>query len=184
MKTNKISLRQNKIRYFLVLIPHRDSLVIPREIRRKLFEAGFPGAYSFPLAVPLAGLSEPLNREELKHAAGSIRNVTIAKQGWITAGNPGLLQTQDFSFFGPVLDLPLADAVPFSGNRKILHSFQKAVLCTAISAIPAAVEYEPFSFRAAIVTNLAILPLDSGAHLYSYKWRLGPEHWLPSFKGK
>ena len=184
---------------FLVLLPHRDSLLPQENLRTKLFAAGFKGAYSFPPVALLAALSAPLDRNELKEAARGIRNATVAKVGKISAGNIDAViipASDNIVLAGPELDLPALNDISFimeeKTSAKIIHIFQKVILCAAImdSAADltgiqtAAGPMQPFSFRAAVVTNLAIRPLEDGVFPYSLEWRLGPECWLPKNKEK
>jgi len=192
----------------LVLLPHRDSQNIITNYRQELFAAGFKGAYSFPAAAPLAILSKPFDRDELKHTAGTIREATLSGDGKITAAGfkisacPGLLKTA--GFFGPVLDLQLSQCLSENQNEKINFIFTEAVLCAAVVDTLSAETTSPglaesgeiadtgksppvlkqFCFRAARIANMAIRPLEDGAAPYSFEWRLGPECWLPSYRRK
>jgi hypothetical protein len=155
------------------------------DYRRKLFEAGFMGAYSFPAAAPLALLSRPLSKEDLKKIAREIRGVTLSKDGKITATGTGLVRCPENTPFegalcGPLLDIS-AESLSGLNNEKTLYIFPKIILCAAIVSneqIPA--EFPELSFRAAMVSNLAISPLKSGVAPYSLRWRLGQGCWLPA----
>jgi len=186
--------------HFIILIPHRDSLKPLEEYRRRLFTAGFCGAYSFPMVAPLARVSRPFSREELKELARNIRKLPpqgsegaksadekIKSAGTGLAAFPGNL-----TFFGPLLDLPLKESLfPQTSKDKILHVLSSPVLCAAIvsshmnaggeTQIPE--EAPALSFRAASLANLAIRPLAAGDSDYSFEWRIGPPAWLPKHKG-
>ena len=74
---------RSKTSRFVVLVPHRDALKALEDYRRKLFAAGFPGAFSLPIAAPLVCVSRPFNRDELKELAGNIRALTNKTGGKI-----------------------------------------------------------------------------------------------------
>ena len=189
--------------YFIILIPHRDALKPFTAFRQKLFSEGIEGAHAFPLAAPLAQISIPFSRTELKELAGKIRESTKVKSGKISGGETAIVQgPAKFTFFGPLLDIPtLEDS--FQGKEKILRLYHPPVLCAALSEtnmnqVPA------LSFRAGALANLAIRqleprikrkdltatdkppygvsPLSSGGMDYSYEWRQGPLVWLPAYK--
>jgi hypothetical protein len=172
---------------FLVLLPHRDSRNILEDYRRKLFAEGLLGAYSFPPAAPLALLSGPLSKEELKKIASEIRDLTLKNEGKITASGTGLVSCPEntpiggSAFYGPLLNFSI-ESLSGLANEKTLFIFPKLILCAAIvtkdGQIPP-VEAPEFGFRAAMASNLAISPLKSGATPYSLKWSLGPVCWLP-----
>lgn len=181
---------------FLVLLPHRESRGLLNDYREQLFSAGIKGAWSFPPAAPLAVLSKSLGRNELREIAQKIRSCTLANDGKINAGKPEIVRCPGSAFsteasqdaaaiFGPALDLPAPDTILTAGNENILHIFPKAVLCAALMppcGIPEVCDFRQFSFRAAVITNLVIRPLEYGAAPFSFEWRLGPECWLPAYK--
>jgi len=184
---------------FLVLIPHRDSLVCMEDFRQKLFTAGFRGAYSFPAAAPLATLSRSLTRDELREIGRRIR--TAVNGGMICSGAMDELNLKiqgvdffdDVSFFGPALDLPPLRQIVGIGNEQVIEVLPSAVLCAGILRagdlgggglgevdLKKIAEFPTINFRAAMITNLTVRPLAGGsAASYSYEWRLGPECWLP-----
>ena len=179
---------------FVILIPHRDALRLIAEYRKMLFSDGFYGAYSFPLAAPLALVSRSFDRAELKELGRNIRNLTKEKDGKIVGSSavqancPG-----GFSFFGPGLNLQLKeDLFPASTKDKILHILSPPVLCVTLlgsEKMPVSKEEPALSFRAASLANLTLRPLDNGAagysyeyysyECYSYEWKIGPPVWLP-----
>jgi len=179
----KNTVNSKKTARFLVLLPHRDSLKLLQDYKLKLFAGGYKGALSFPPVAPLAVLSRCLNREELKKTAHVIRDASLKNNGKITAGKNDFIQSPELCFFGPILDLQCADLAAAFPCEKIIKVFPKTLLCAALAdasgleQFPA--EPEPFSFGAAMVTNLVIRPLASGASAFSFEWRLGPECWLP-----
>ena len=129
---------------FIVLIPHRDTFKLLEEYRQKLFSLGFAGAHAFPIAAPLAELSRPFSREELKETAGNIRELTMQNDGKIQ--NKGTFQysfpgfsrpqagedmekTKLMLFFGPRLNLEAGEEIfPVSARKKILLHFLPPVL--------------------------------------------------------
>ena len=188
---------------FIILIPHRDILKPFGEFRQKLFAEGFPGAHSFPTAAPLAEVSRPFSREELKDLAGNIRKLTMENDGKIRNSGIAVAGCPDkLSFFGAVLDLPVNENLfPQSAKNKILHTFFRPVLCAALvpSDVDSAGESQiqekapALSFRAASLANMVIRPLNAGdcglktgglkTGDYSFEWKIGPPVWLPKWKG-
>jgi hypothetical protein len=169
---------------FIILIPHRDALVSFEEYKRKLFSIGYDGAYSFPLTSPLAAVSRPFNRNELRELAMNIRVVTNEKDGKILSlgaavtnycttplhNESSRLPSGKFTFFGPGLNVSIEENLfPQTAKTKILHIFSPPVLCATLLGSdekPHSEEMPPLSFRAASLANLAIRPLDYGANLH------------------
>ena len=186
--------------HYIIIVPHRDSLKPFEEYRARLFTAGFQGAWSFPTAAPLASVSRPLNREELKELGRNIRELTNKTDGKIHCSGSVLTERRrprtearehgnkkDISFFGVPLNLLVEEAIfPKSARAKILDIFSPPVLCAALVGSgekPPSEEGPALSFRAAFLANLAIRPLESGAADYSFEWKIGPPVWLPKHKG-
>jgi hypothetical protein len=192
---------------FVVLLPHRDAGKIFREYRRRLFASGFPGAFSFPAAVPLALVSRPLSAGELQALARALRQASIegGRDGTFTAGPPRSLPfpreaspLAGLSLFGPALDPPVPgfDGASGSAFPACRYSFPALILCGAL--IPAGGEGRekapppagdlfpaPLSFRAAAVANLVIRPLDlppGPEPAYSFEWKTGRPSWLPAYR--
>lgn len=178
---------------FVILIPHRDMAGPLHALSRRLFAAGIPGAWSFPYAAPLALLKRPLLPPELQSLASELRSGTLrdATDGKINLGKPALVPCPGFhGFFGPALDLP-PPSLPYPG---VLYPFPKLVLCTGLFApgdeallnnIPDIPPVNPAFFRAAMVANLTIKPLETvpeGAANYSFTWRIGKPRWLPAYR--
>jgi hypothetical protein len=181
---------------FIILIPGRDTEKLLDGYRAALFAKGVYGAYSFPPAAPLAELSRPFSRDELKELAGIIRKLTMAHDGKISGSeccsNTGF---GDLSFFGPKLDIPAAGGLLSETARgKIARALFPPILCAAlVHSGSGSAEKNPqpekgpaFSFRAAALANLAIRPLPGGgageASALSFEWRIGPPVWLPAYK--
>ena len=185
-----------KTKRFIILIPHRDALKSLDDYRTRLFAGGFPGAYSFPAAAPLALVSSPLNREELGELARNIRRPGNGTDGKIHCSGTTLIGFPGkFSFLGLCLDLLLNESLfPQTAKDKILHIPLSPVLCAAIvnsgflsaetncpGENPILKEAPELSFRAASLANLAIRPLAGGEADYSFEWKIGPPVWLPKY---
>ena len=178
---------------FIILIPGRDTEKILDEYRAALFARGLFGAYSFPPAAPLAELSRPFSRDELKKIAGNIRNLTMAHDGKISSS--GSCTNDGFgklSFFGPHLDLP-EELFSETAKGKIARTFFPIVLCAALTdsgsnssvGDPQAEKCPALSFRAAAIANVTIRSLSGGngeALPFSFEWETGPLVWLPAYK--
>jgi hypothetical protein len=183
--------------HFAILVPHPDSAASLRGQSRFLFAAGLNGAWSFPLAAPLALLKRPLGEGELRDLAAALREATLPRGGKIGLGKHLLVPCPGFhSFFGPALDLE----PPPLPSPAVVHAFPALVLCVALAALaeeplvgrirdlPPA---NPGFFRAAMAANLSIRPLEgafpassvpAAANNYSFEWRLGKPRWLPSLR--
>ena len=118
---------------YIILIPHRDALKSLEEYRRRLFANGLAGAHSFPLAAPLAEVTHPFSREELKELARNIRDLTRERDGKILSRGTAIVSGSGMSFFGPRLDIPVKeDFFPQTAKGKLLSSLLPPVLCAAI----------------------------------------------------
>ena len=168
--------------HFIILTPHRDALKSLREYRQKLFSMGITGAHSFPLTAPLAELSRPIGREELKELAENIHQLSRNDDGKISSGPAVIAQCRDrFSFYGPELIIPAKNKIfPAEIKRKIITPFAQVVLCAALllDGEKAAGDAPAPTFRAAALTNLEIHPLNEAG--YSLEWKIGPPVWLPN----
>jgi hypothetical protein len=94
-------LKKNEVYHFIIIVPHRDSLKPFEEYRAKLFAAGFPGAWSFPNAAPLASVSQPFSRDELKGLGRNIRLLTAGNDGKIFCSGSTLTKftTENTEFY-------------------------------------------------------------------------------------
>jgi hypothetical protein len=171
--------------HFVILIPHRDGGRITEEYRRKLFASGFAGAFSFPAAAPLALVSRPFRRDELKALAGEMRELSLKEggEGKFRSSGAGItaFPAGGLNFFGSLLE-PWEEDLLSLGGSKVLYRFPVLCLCAALlgpSDVPA--EAGPaLSFRAAMTANLAISPLTQGESGYSFSWKIGRPLWLPA----
>ncbi|MDR1400630.1 MAG: hypothetical protein LBJ41_11975 [Treponema sp.] len=177
--------------HFVVLIPHRDSAQTLEPYSRKLFSAGFAGAYSFPNVAPLALVSHAYSRNDLKTLALSQRNLSARSQD----GKLRALSLQTVScpsptltLFGPLLDTPIPSPETFPADAT-LYRFPRLILCAALlgpgdealtrqSILP---ELAVPPFRAAMLANMSLSPLDSGAPAYSFAWEIAESVWLPAY---
>lgn len=188
---------------YIILVPHRDAARALEEYRHKLFSGAVPGAHSFPAASPLAEVSSPFSREELRELSGSIRRLIMENNGkTLNAGANRRSESGIFLFFGPVLNLAINErSFPESATGKISKILSPPLLCAALlnpaglrflaaenssaKEIPVPEDPPSLSFRAAALANLAIRPLKVSAQgsaspaELSYEWRLGPLVWLP-----
>ena len=176
---------------FLVLLPHVDSQKLIHDHRQELFCNGFLGAYSFPIAAPLAILSRPLKIEEIKKISAETRKLTLKNEGKITTSSLSLARCPDIehfsrlSFYGPLFDIPFQEIL-MPINDKIFFLFPEPVICSALykgDELPPTSLLKPFSFRAARIAILAIRPLKSGLKSYSFEWQLNRAVWLPKWRG-
>ena len=178
--------------HFVVLIPHRDSVHALESYRRKLFCAGFMGAYSFPNVAPLALVSRACSRGELKALAQSQRNLSASGQdGKVRALSPQTAPcpAPALCLFGPLLDTPVPPPETFPPGAA-LYCFPRLILCTALlgpgdeALMRQAAMPEPAvpPFRAAMLANMSLSPLNTGAPAYSFAWEIGEPVWLPAYK--
>jgi len=186
--------RKKEVYRFIILVPHRDSQKTLDEYRARLFSIGVPGAFSFPMAAPLASVSRLFSKDELKELGRNIRLFTEGNDGKIFSVGSALTKLttentefhggkKDFSFFGPCLTLFIGKSLFLpSARAKITKILSPPVLCAALigpKEEPPSEEGPVISFRAAALANLAIRPLESGAAGYSFEWKMGPLIWLP-----
>ena len=172
----------------IVLIPHRDVLKPVDAYRRKLFENGFSGAYSFPGTIPLILTKNPYTAAELKQTALFLRAVASGGKydGKFTSKNPEIIHTlPGVSLGGVSFDISLdglkikekAAALPgISLGLTILKPGTEKPYLRFSEDFPA----PSISFRAGAAANMVYNVLENG----SYSWEIGHPVWLPSHKGK
>jgi hypothetical protein len=187
-----MTLSQARPLRFVVLIPHRDSARALEPYSRKLFAAGFAGAYSFPNVAPLALVSRACSRGELKALAHGLRNLSAGgHDGKLRALAPETVACPSpaLTLFGPLLDTPVPAPETYPVGAA-LYCFPRLILCAALlgpgdealtrqAALP---EPSVPPFRAAMLANMSLTPLDSGAPAYSFAWEIGEPVWLPTYK--
>ena len=169
---------------FVVLIPHRDSVRLIKFYRNELFREGLIGVYSFPIVSPIAVISCPLKKEELKRLAFNLR-VLSGNNGKITVGESCILQYPPMSFLGLKLDLP----IPIL-SENIIYQFPHLLLCSGL------IGYQDndflkreklllppsFFFRSAMVANMILRPFKDSTESYSFEWKIGEPVWIPAYK--
>jgi hypothetical protein len=187
---------------FLVLIPQGNAAPL-KALKRDLFAAGCPGAWSFPGLAPLALVSRPFGKAELGALASAIRYTSMVdgREGKIRPGKTRMLECPGLpGILGPLLDLP----PPVLPPEGVLFPFPALILAAAL-ADPGDIEterkaadiisrMEPFSFSAAAVANMILEPLVPGdadplapcepepEKGYSFRWKIGEPRWLPALK--
>ncbi|MDR0322979.1 MAG: hypothetical protein LBI12_00860 [Treponema sp.] len=177
---------------FLVLVPHRDTRLVMRNYSCDLFKAGFAGAYSFPWVAPLAALSHPFNKDELKLFAGFLRKATgkdkISAEKIAVTAFPD--KTNKYYIFGPCLNIKITAGM-FADNG-INENTSKKIYCLSSPPVIGALlsenrkeklpPLEVFSFRAAAIANMYWTSCkNETAHCASFnKWKIGGLVWLPA----
>jgi hypothetical protein len=136
------------------------------------------------MAAPIAAVSSPFNRGELKELGRNIRSLTKETNGKILSTGTGLANCGGkFTLFGPDLNLSINEYIfPKAASAKILQIPDSPILCVSLlgpDEKPFSEECPPLSFRAAYLANLAMRPLEYGASGYSFEWRISSQVWLP-----
>ena len=174
--------RQN----FLVLVPHRDTRALLQKYSETLFKSGLC-AYTFPLAAPLAALHCPLNADELKQIAHSLRKAAgeskFSAEGAVkTAFTTG---AQEMDLYGPQLNIPGLSGILKESENKIKSVISPAAL--GVYLLPKDIEqqtccqnteYQKFDFRAAAIANMYWQPFEANGKT-CFKWKIGKLCWLP-----
>lgn len=188
----------------LVLIPHRDIRRLYRNWSGELFALGFPGAWSFPWAAPLAQLSSPLDSAELKKLAVLIRDESLKSDspGTITPLAPALVPFPDvpspdnsscperMSLFGPALNIDIPELAVSAIRNKALRWFFPIALGAMLvpeneaAYIPSeAISLAPRqNFKACALANMRMRI--GPENVYSAKWKIGTLYWLPKVERK
>jgi len=178
---NVILVTQKKLkRIFLVLVPHRDVRLVLRNYSASLFRGGFPWAFCFPWAAPLAALSRALDDAELKNCSRVLREALGSK---ICAGQPGVCAFEEAALFGPRIEIDNLPDVLKDAAGKVTEIFPQPVIGACLlpadekenTALPPPPE---LSFRAAAIANLYWQRTDEGGAL-NVKWKIGKLCWLP-----
>jgi hypothetical protein len=189
--------KRRRTQYFLVIVPHRDTRLELRKWSDNLFNGGFYGAYLFPLLIPAALLSAPLNSDELKHCARVIREATLCSDGKINASGCSTLKLfnrisseQEVPIlFGLKAELKIpGEAFIQSAALKIIKMYNPLIIGSCLLSESEMVPVIPapnLSFRAAA---LAVMPFrfikisERAEHAIACKWKISKLHWLPSYK--
>ncbi len=169
----------------IVLIPHRDALKSIGIYRRRLFENGFSGAYSFPGVIPLIITKNPYTPGELKQTTLFLRNlVSGGHDGWFTSKTPEIMDSlPGISLGGLSFDISLAGLELKDGAAALPRPFLGITVLNPGEEEPylrfsAAVPPPPVSFRAAAAANLVYgIP-----GTCSCIWEIGHPVWLSPYK--
>ena len=171
---------------FLVLVPHKDVRSLLRKSREEQLKNGLTGVYSFPLASPVAEVSEEFTAEELKYAARSLREITGGET--IKAAEETSVEflsgKENPALWGLRLNINLPDKIFGEYSKKIKKIFTPLVIGSLL--IPenikqqfcAFTSQEALSFRAAAVANMSWKPFHTEGGI-AYKWKIGKLAWLP-----
>jgi hypothetical protein len=103
---------ENRLR-LIALIPHKDALKESLEYRRKLFEHGFSGSYSFPLVIPLIITKKPYTLAELKQTALSMKKMILSNNAdgkYISQKTDSIDILPGFLIGGPSFDFSLDES--------------------------------------------------------------------------
>jgi hypothetical protein len=169
---------------YLVLVPHRDIRLILKDYSLNLFKQGFYGAFHIPWLAPLAAISRPFNTDELKNYARILKD--SSKSGKIYASKaaavPFPVNENNFSIYGPELDINLPPGALGEAEKKIIRFFSPLVIGALLSEGKIETDILPpppqVSFRAAAVANMYMFPLQINGAV-GFKWKIGKLHWLP-----
>ena len=198
--------QKNRARIFLVLVPHRDIRIKLQKFSELIYKNAVRGAYTFPHVAPLFSISRPLNTDELKHIAHSLRKATGGEKINIQEMSASVFSTgaKEMDLFGYKLDLDISGFF----TRKpegAKEEFKKLNLSPAVSSkiktffspivtgaclIPKDSEQQSsagsrdsrfnpqISFRAAAVANMFWQPVKIDGE-NCFKWKIGKLCWLP-----
>ena len=166
---------------FVVFLPHHTVCAYILKQRQLLFSAGWTGAFSFPVAAPLAAPERPLTLQELKNLAASLRTWSCAetRHGCIPdAGISNTILFNNYTILGtklcmpplryPCSTLPLSNILCFA----LLH---KDALHNGLNELSESCILPPITTGA--LANMAIRPL--GSTDFSFEWKIGKAVWLP-----
>jgi len=183
---------------FLVLVPHRDVRASLRKYSADMIKDGFKGGCLFPCVAPLAVLSQPFTKDELKQCARAIReiitpaknaeNKIFTKETAAAAFPSGECKTGESKtfLFGPQLDLVIPQNIFCESSVKKLTKFLSTPVIgiflmnaceNTVTSFPPPQE---LSFRAAAVANMRFQQINTGIiKTFGFKWKIGELIWLP-----
>jgi hypothetical protein len=180
-------MRKNYLR-LIVIVPHRDALKAVNTYRRKLFEHGFSGAYSFPGIIPLFVTKKPYTLTELKQTAFSLKKIISSHnpEGKFFSKQVDLINSlPQFSLGGLSFDISL-DGLSIKKDDTALPRFLLGLTFLKAGTEESFLmftnnEPPPFiSFRACSVANMIYSVSDDS----TFSWEIGHPVWLPSmYKG-
>jgi hypothetical protein len=166
---------------FVALVPHVSARAELKRWTRKAFAAGGTGFCSFPAVAPVALLSSPASKSDLKQLAGLFRlqSYESGGDGRIGAGEISQVRLPDgktLAGFRLLIEPP-----PLPEGMALLESFPELILCVGIfSGAPELPPLEsPLRFSAAALANMVLRPL---GYEQSYEWTIGEGQWLPSIR--
>ena len=178
-------------KFYLVLVPHRDTRVLLKKYSDSLLKAGLKDIYLFPLAAPMAELEMPLNKDELKLVAKSLRLAAGKNKIFIEEmAFTELTESKGMMFFGPRLGIEIPNDF-FNNIKKILSPINPSVIGMYMKpkklqsggSNPVQENFSvQLSFRAAAVANMIWKPIRKNEETY-YKWKIGKLYWLPKWTG-
>ncbi|MCL2185758.1 MAG: hypothetical protein FWB86_07910 [Treponema sp.] len=180
---------------FLVLVPHTDIRVKLRKYTDDLIKNELTDVYDFPLAVPIAALSNNLTADELKQTAQSLRQAaSVLESGRINiteAANirfPVNNNETGISLYGYRIDLNLKAENFIHCSGKITSLFSPLVIGAFLKheknsslqdKLSNIIHMEPqLFFRAAAIANMYWKPFYLNEEI-CYKWKIGKLSWLP-----
>ena len=168
-------------RLFLVLVPHRDIRVVLRKYANDLLKT--TGFCHFPHVAPLAALSRPFTKDELKQCAHAIREITMERK--IIAGEmtavPFPANDEKTFLFGPRLDPVIEQNLLIntkSTEKKLTDFFLTQVIGCCLTNENMIAAPPQLSFRAAAVANMYWKPVNIKGAL-GCEWKIGELIWLP-----
>jgi hypothetical protein len=166
---------------FLVLVPHRDIRVALRKYNSDLLKT--TSFCHFPNVVPLAALSRPFTKDELKQCAYAIRETVMENKIKTkeTTAVPFPANNEKTVLFGPCLD-PAIEQDLFIKikkiNKKLTYFFSTQVIGCCLTNENAICALPQLSFRAAAVANMYWKPVNMEGSL-GCEWKIGELIWLP-----
>jgi len=183
---------------FLVLVPHRDVRASLGKYSADLIKGGFKGGCLFPRVAPLAAISQPFTKDELKQCARAVREIiTSAKNGENkiftkeTAADEFPLDEcktgeSKIFLFGPKLNLVIPQNIFCESSVKKLTKFLSTpvmgifLMNAGESTIASFPPPQELSFRAAAVANMSFQQINTGImKTRGFKWKIGELIWLP-----
>jgi len=175
----------------LVLVPHRDARLRLLKWCGLLWEAGLPGAWSFPRVAPLAVLGRRPSGDLPAPLARTLGERARPSDGKFRLGPPALaglpLETESGPLFafGPSLETALPENFPSEWDGIPVRRISPTVIGAALlrGPVPAGLPPAPeFAFRAAALAVMR-LRIPPGAGDFSAEWEIGGLRWLAKGAG-
>jgi hypothetical protein len=182
---------------FLVLVPHPDVRAALGKYSADMINAGFKGGCLFPRLAPLAALSQPFTKDELKQCARAIREIIVSakngenkiftKETAATAFPADECKTGESKtfLFGPQLDLVIPQNLFCESSVKKLTKIYSTPVIGAFLTNAGEVDtsFSPpqgLSFRTAAVANMYYQQINMEIKkARGFKWKIGELIWLP-----